>query len=186
MKVILVRHGQPDFDTRKWVGVHNVRLRLQRYSEARVSAKPKNYPLFPNSAAPRYCLSSELVRAQDSLLLCQNVQAEVSALFNEAELPHPERLLFPLPWSTLLVVCRLAWLFGYRVNAPGLSCDLERARQAAALLIERASKHSIVYVFGHGIMNRLIARELEKSGWTLESKTGSGYWSRMTLSFTTG
>ena len=126
-------------------------------------------------------MASGLMRAQDSARLCLDCDFEVSDILNEADLPHPNRLITPMPWSVLLMVFRLAWLLGYRSNAPGLRCDLERAEHAAALLNDRASQHVVVQVFGHGIMTRLIVRELVKAGWAIQTKTGSGYWSRIVM-----
>lgn len=177
----MIRHGKPDFNTRQWISVHGVRSSLKQYDDSRVSTGPVNDPVLIAADSSHHVMASGLVRSQDSLMLCQNVQAEVCDLLNEAELPHPDRLLFPLPWVYLLGICRLGWLLGYRANAPGLIRDLERARQATSLLIERAHEHKTVYVFGHGIMNRLIVRELDKRGWRIESKTGSGYWCRTVM-----
>ncbi|HJE68756.1 hypothetical protein [Pseudomonas oryzihabitans] len=33
-----------------------------------------------------------------------------------------------------------------------------------------------VLLLGHGVMNRLIARQLQRQGWVEVSKSGSGYW----------
>lgn len=181
MKIVLVRHGQPDFTTRKWISAHSVGGSLQQYRDSRVTTGPENDPLMIDASSAHHFMTSGLARSHDSLMLCQNVQAEVCELLNEAELPHPEKLMFPVPWSCLLVMCRLGWLLGYRKNAPGLVHDLERARQATSLLIKRAHEHTNVYIFGHGIMNRLIVQELGKRGWHIESKAGGGYWSRTVM-----
>jgi len=46
----------------------------------------------------------------------------------------------------------------------GLQRDMVRAAEAAELLTNRVSEYDTVMVFGHEIMNRLIARELQKKG----------------------
>ena len=97
MKVVLVRHGEPDFDTRKWISVHGVRASLKQYRDSRVSTRPVEDPLLIDADTTAHFIVSGLARSQDSLMLCKNVQAEVCELLNEAELPHPARLLFPLP-----------------------------------------------------------------------------------------
>lgn len=181
MKLVLVRHGQPDFNTQKWISVNNVRSSLQQYCDSHVTIRPENDPFLIDSGSAHHFMTSGLTRSQDSLMLCENVQAEVCELLNEAELPHPKKLMFPLPWPCLLGICRLGWLLGYRKNAPGLIHDLRRAKAATSLLIERAHEHTNVYIVGHGIMNRLIVRELGKRGWRVETKTGSGYWSKTVM-----
>ena len=182
MKIIFIRHGQPEFNTRLWLGNGDVSIFIQKYCDARVTeVHSKTKPIL-EAAAGSYVLVSELVRAQDSARLCMDSEPEVSELLNEAELPHPDRLLIPLPWPVLLLICRLGWLIGYRSNAPGIGHDLIRAKQASTLLVDRASKHINVYAFGHGVMSYLIVRELKKKGWKEISSTGRGYWSKTIVS----
>lgn len=181
-KIVLIRHGQPEFNTRKWIGIHGARNSLEEYKHSRVTAGPVGNHVFYDDVVQPHFMCSGLARARDSSLLCHSVQPEVSDLFNESELPCPDRLLFPLPWSVLLVVCRLGWLFGYDANASGINHDIARAKNAAALLAVRASQHAVVYVFGHGVMNRLITRELKRSGWKSQSRVGSGYWGQVVMS----
>lgn len=183
MKVVLVRHGEPDFEAKMWVGVDSVRAALARYRNSRVFSGPGLHLPDSKSTASVHFMSSGLPRAKDSVRLYQNAQAEVSELLNESELPHPDTLYFPCPWSFLIVFCRLRWFFGYRSNAAGLHNDKERASRASDQLINRAVEYGSVYAFGHGIMNRLISRELQTRGWKVHSKTGHGYWSSITLVF---
>ncbi len=184
MKIVLVRHGQPDFNAKIWIGSNSVRDTLQRYKISRVNLGPEDHLPGLEKVESAYFISSALPRAKDSLKLYQSRQAEVTELLNEAELPHPDRLFVSFPWSFLVVVCRIAWLVGYRSNAPGMRRDRERAGKASELLIDRALEYRTVYAFGHGIMNRLITRELKCRGWKTQSKTGTGYWSSIILTFT--
>jgi broad specificity phosphatase PhoE len=39
-----------------------------------------------------------------------------------------------------------------------------------------AAAEGPVLLVGHGIMNRLIARELRHAGWTSANRQRSGYW----------
>ncbi len=178
MKIIFIRHGKPDFNPSQWLGSDKVHSRLLGYKESRVTTPPSSDQINLAEKSAYYCMTSELSRAQDSATLLFNTAPEVSALFNEAELPHPNRLWLPLPWSAFLVIYRLAWLLGYRKNAAGRQQDLHRANAAANLLLERASEHACVYVLGHGIMNRLIVRALVKQGMSVQSKNGDGYWAQ--------
>ncbi len=154
---------------------------LQQYRNSRVTVGPVSDPMLVDEEAPHHFMVSSLARAKDSCLLCRHVEAEISELLNESELPHPKTLIFPLSWSCLLGMCRVGWFFGYRSNAPGLTRDLERAEKATSLLIERANQYHNVYIIGHGIMNRLIVRELKKRDWHSQSRTGNGYWSRTVM-----
>ena len=183
MKIVFIRHGKPDFDIRKWVSVDGVRQALLQYRFVRIFKVLEGKIGIPEYGATAYVMASGLVRAQDSARLCLDCDFEVSDILDEADLPHPNRLITPMSWSVLLMVFRITWLLAYRSNAPGLRCDLERAEHASALLNERASRHVVVQVFGHGIMTRLIVRELVKAGWAIQTKTGSGYWSGIVMVF---
>lgn len=180
-KIVLVRHGKPDFNTSMWIDGLSFSDALTKYRESSVTSRPKDGFVFSDEVNTGYFISSELQRAKDSLMLFTGEEAVTSAFLNEAELPHPDKLLFPFRWSTLIVICRMGWLLGYRSNAPGIRSDKERARKASQLLIRLASQHGSVFVFGHGVMNRLISSELKKQGWFIQLKTGDGYWGSTTL-----
>lgn len=71
----------------------------------------------------------------------------------------------------------VAWLFGYSRNADGIERDRARARHAAKWLSVLADKEDEVVVIGHGIMKRLIIKQLVLSGWSRAESSHEGYWS---------
>jgi broad specificity phosphatase PhoE len=71
---------------------------------------------------------------------------------------------------------RIAWLLGYARGAATFAAETLRARQAANCLVAAAAQGPVLLV-GHGIMNRLIARELRHADWTSANRQRSGYWS---------
>ena len=177
MKICLVRHGEPDFNRSFWIERNNTQGALKRYEKASVSLFPPD-AMRDDLLAPQFCVvSSELLRARQSALLLGFKFVETSPLLNESRLPHPDALPFRMPWSLVLALCRSAWVLGYRKNADGLRVGTERANSAASWLNELALKHGEVNAFGHGIMNRLIARSLIARGWKKEYVSGRGYWS---------
>jgi len=129
------------------------------------------------------CVTSQLIRTIDSAQLLGIKDSTASQLFNESLPPYPNRLLFPLPWSLFLAVYRLLWFCGVSQNCPGRRKDQERARSGSVHLAKLAADNKVVLLIGHGIMNRLICTELQKSGWSIDAKNGSGYWSSITLSY---
>lgn len=128
------------------------------------------------------CITSKLARTIDSAQVLGFTNSISSDMFNESELPHPNRLLVPLPWSMFLLIYRLLWFFGFSQNCAGILKDRKRARDGSKYLSELAIENGLALLVGHGIMNRLLCAELQNSGWQLDKKTGSGYWSSMTLS----
>jgi broad specificity phosphatase PhoE len=122
--------------------------------------------------------ASSLARAQSSAHALGHVAPRVDALFREAALPFPGSRCLRCPrlppalWAVLL---RLAWLCGYARGADALAIVQQRARTASAELIAAAADGPVLLV-GHGIMNRLIARELRSAGWTATGRHGSAHW----------
>jgi len=161
MKIILLRHGDPIF-TASWLRTaDDAKRALELYSASRVTNLP---------------------RAIDSASLIGFKKCKPIALFNECELPHPNRLYLPLPWGLFVTIYRLFWFMGFNKNCQGKARDHARAREASEYLTDLASRNIAVLLVGHGIMNRLIYAELKKSGWDLDAKTGNGYWSTISLS----
>ena len=177
MSITLVRHGKPDFDHSQIVRKNKTMETLRDYELSRVSTAPDDNLLNEIKSTKPYGVASELPRSRDSARLLQIDDPKTSALLNEAELPHPTRLMLPMPWKLMLVVCRIGWLLGYKENASGITKDKQRAREAACFLSEEASVHGNVIAIGHGIMNGLISRELRSMGWSACSNSGRKYWS---------
>jgi len=154
---------------------------MELYASSRVEVAPSDKLQFLSSSL-NVCVSSNMVRAKDSAELLGFKRCVAMALFNESELPHPKRLFVPLPWSLFLVIYRLFWFAGCKLNCAGKRQDRDRARAGCQTLIDLAFEHHSVLLVGHGIMNRLLCAELKKLGWSIEQKSGSGYWSSITLS----
>ena len=181
MKIVLLRHGEPDF-VAHWLEPKNgARRALDLYAESRVTIKPP-VEIQELNTLPDICITSKLARAVDSARLLGVQDPIESELFNESELPHPNRLYIPLPWKLFLLIYRLLWLVGFRQNCAGKSRDRQRAREGSRFLSRLAGEHDSVLLLGHGIMNRLLCSELQKIGWSIDAENGSGYWSTITLS----
>jgi len=181
MKITLLRHGQPDFSTH-WLKPENGANRaLHLYAASRVTtALPMHMNRFAEGAD--VCVTSNLPRSIDSARILGFDRPITSALFNESELPNPNRLFFPMPWKLFLFLYRVLWFFDYKTNAAGKTKDRLRAKEGSIYLTELVAKNESILLVGHGIINRLICTELKKSGWQVVKKNGSGYWSSITLS----
>lgn len=98
------------------------------------------------------------------------------AIFIEAGLPFA---LWKAPWlppQAWAAIFRLLWLCGYARGSDSLMLTRQRARAAAERLVALAAKGPVLPV-GHGIMNRLIGKELQALGWLARNRQGSRYWS---------
>ena len=182
MKIMLLRHGKPDFSVHWLNPKEGVKHSLNLYATSRVTTAVPD-ELSTLSSSVDTCVTSELIRTIDSAKLLGFKVTTASALFNESELPFPNRLLFPLSWKLFLVLYRLLWFFGCSQNCPGKLKDKERARLGSVHLANLAANNEVVLLIGHGIINRLICSELQKSGWSIDDKSGLSYWSSITLSY---
>ncbi|MBK0031276.1 histidine phosphatase family protein [Erwinia sp. S43] len=177
MKIILMRHGKPTF-----VGAAKVTSREMADWVKQYDISDTGGDIPPQSAIALIekepvAISSPLPRAISSLqtLGCEPVL--VDEVFKEAELPLylvPGVRLSPFHWA---VVYRLLWLCGLSRQVESLKMAKARAARAAVMLVELARESQRpVLLMGHGIINRLIARELKSLCWQEESQPGKGYW----------
>jgi len=63
------------------------------------------------------------------------------------------------------------------VNGEHIRVAKQRTHRCCQTLQELAEKNETVLVVGHGIMNRLIARELKRRGWVKDTPNSVTYWS---------
>lgn len=98
------------------------------------------------------------------------------ALFCEAELPFALWRAPRLPPEAWAAIFRILWFFGYSRGADSLAQTQSRARAAALKLVALAADGPVLLV-GHGIMNRLIGKELQAMGWAARSRQRSQHWS---------
>jgi len=177
MKIILMRHGKPTFTGAAKVTSRQMADWVKQYD---VSDTGDDIP--PQSAIALMekdpiAVSSPLPRARSSLQALGYDPVLIDEVFKEAELPLyliPGVRLSPFHWA---VVYRLLWLCGLSRQAESLKMAKVRAASAARKLVDLAQEsHRPILLMGHGIINRLIARELKSLGWQEESQPGKGYW----------
>ena len=177
MKIILMRHGQPTLkpcpgkvspsDMHRWISDYNL---------SEVMDDPAPPTTRELTAQAKYIISSTMPRALTSLDRLGLKPFQTDTLFSEAELPFlhwPGARLSPLTWA---FVFRMLWLCGYSRGVESFSEARERAQRAAQRLISLAEE-GMVLLLGHGIMNRLTARQLLAHGWKSETRHGNKYWS---------
>ncbi|WP_158782754.1 histidine phosphatase family protein [Pantoea sp. BAV 3049] len=175
MTIILMRHGKPDHPSGGCLPALAMEQWCEAYDLSQVEDVPPDRSQHAAAMAD-YIVTSPLPRARSSLAKLGLEPASVDALFSEVSLPVM-RLGYPhLPPSFWLLLLRLLWLCGYSGSVESLQQAELRAKQAAARLIE-LSRHGNVLLLGHGIMNKMIARQLRKEGWLAEKHASSRHWS---------
>ena len=183
MKIVLMRHGRPEVDLdallKQRVSAAQVGKIVEEYEMSGLSknSKPSSLARDEVTAAgcvicsdlPRAVHSVEELRVRDKLLIDRS--------FRESSLPYLTSNWPRLSLFTYFLLFRLAWLLGFSANGESIGDARKRAANNASQLQELARAHGSVVLLGHGIMNRLIARELKKSGMLCKERSNEKYWS---------
>lgn len=164
-----MRHGAPAWDFRTPIPGRGLGQWLDGEGEA--GLKPVQ-PTCPSAELEQLvrsatCLmASPLRRAIESArLVAPDVSPVIDEHFREAALPYAisSPLRFPpLVWAAF---ARTAWFCGWSAGVESFTAARKRAALAAGILHTRAQGPGSVVLFGHGLMNILIARELRALGW---------------------
>lgn len=176
MQIVLMRHGKPVLPAAQWLAPCEMGRWIDDYDRSIVELD--DIPAASVNAAREAAVivASTLSRSLSSVHALGRVVSLVDSVFCEAELPYALWRRPPMPAQIWAAVFRLCWLFGYARGADSVSATKERASRAARRLEALARKGPVLLV-GHGIMNRLIAKELLASGWRLRAGHNSKYWS---------
>ncbi|WFE89217.1 histidine phosphatase family protein [Roseibium porphyridii] len=183
MQIVLMRHGKPELDLdackKEWVSPKTVGEIVKRYETAALSSD--SIPPLASKAIAGSCaiaLSSNLPRATLSIeRLGLKDRAVIDPEFRESDLPFLEWKRPKLSFFSWALIFRLLWFFGFSQNGESIQDAKIRAQKCAASLCDAAAKHSSAVLLGHGIINRLIARELTGLGWQKVQRTSEDYWS---------
>lgn len=153
---------------------------INGYNRAGIIDQPVPAASLQLATRARVIVSSTAPRALSSLQALGLEPSHVDALFCEAQLPYGQWRLPRLSPSTWAFILRLLWLCGYSRDVETVSAARLRASMAAQRLLSLASEGPVL-LLGHGLMNRMIARQLMAHGWTRRSHNGSHYWSAVVL-----
>lgn len=187
MKIILMRHGQPELDLNaikhKKLSPFAAGKIIDKYEETDLA-----FNTFPPSEAVnvakncRIAISSDLVRAVSSIQrLGIEAKATADPDFRESNLPYLKWQRPHLSFYNWCLLFRILWLFGFAQNGESIRNSRKRAKKCVIKLCEGVEADGTVLLLGHGIINRLIASELKKLNWVKIDGSGALYWSYMTF-----
>lgn len=178
MKIILLRHGKPilpHFDKMTGSEFNNW---IDAYNNAALDNDcPPTDEALAISKSCNYAICSTLRRSIESskeLGLMKTV--EISNGFIEAGLPSYN--VFNLKFSNnfWLIFFRALWLLGCSPGAESYPQAKLRAKKCANKLVLTAEANESVIFVGHGILNKLISKELIRLGWQKPSENKNSYW----------
>lgn len=179
MEITLLRHGKPEIQPSKKLSASEFHDWVENYNTSGLCPSSK-----PTESALNYAKRSKAVVCSDLPRSIESAKALnagnivlSNAIFKEAGLPFANWHTLKLSPNVWAVVFRLFWLLGYSKNSESFKETKVRAVKAVTKLTEIAGQYERVLFVGHGVYNRILAKELKKSGWSGSKNPGSGYWS---------
>lgn len=176
MKITLMRHGKPVLAKTGWVAPVEMAHWIECYQLSEVAADGVPHLSLALANSATCIVASTARRALSSVQVLGQTVRVTDAVFGEAELPFALWRFPRLPPFVWAAIFRMLWLVGYSRGADSIQATKARARAAAHQLIALAGQGAPVLLVGHGIMNRLIARELLALGWAGPAKPASQHW----------
>lgn len=187
MEISLIRHGKSKHIDNNRITCREFKDWVRKYDDSGVFEE-SSYPLesVEKLETSNLVITSDLKRTiETAILLNPNVKAISSSLFRETELPVPSTKLWNLKLkpSIWAVILRCLWFSGYAKQCESLSTAKQRAKKAAEELVNYAKEHESVALVGHGFINVLIAKELQRMGWEGERTPSSKHLNCTTYTF---
>jgi broad specificity phosphatase PhoE len=176
-KIILLRHGEVDIENYQNISANQFWKWITKYNNSDVKSEFLSKNEVKNLLDKTDILiCSKLKRSIQSIEIFDKVPFEINDIFNEAPLPFLNWKILKLNPKIWLVIFRLLWLFGYSRNSESFKETKQRAKNATKKLIELSSQNEIIILVGHGIMNKLIQKELILQKWTESKKLQNKNW----------
>jgi len=176
-KIILLRHGEVEMENYKYISANQFGEWIDTYNNADIKSEfssKDEIKVLLNDTDILIC--SNLKRSIQSAKIFDKVPFETDYIFNEAELPYSNWNLLKLNPKIWLIFFRILWLFGYSKNSESYKDAKQRAKNATEKLIELSSQYKTVVLVGHGVMNKLIQKELVALKWIESKKLQNRNW----------
>ena len=180
MEIILVRHGRPKFHVNNIISASGFSQWVRCYNKSKICSESTPPKALIDRSKKSFIVSSNLNRAIHSASLCINKSPDlILKELREMDIPR-----FKLPLkakaNNWLIISRLLWFFNFNGQVESFKQAKMRARLAASKLVELTKQHDEIVVFSHGLINKYLAKELIKLGWSGSYKRQS-YWGSTTL-----
>ncbi|MEO0759466.1 MAG: histidine phosphatase family protein [Cyanobacteria bacterium J06648_16] len=182
--ITLIRHGPPTVSLKTRIRGSDFRIFVERYEAAKISLRavpPESVKRVMNRAAKVY--ASDRPRALHTAeLLGAPRPPIVDPRFREIEFPVDFPIYLRLPALAWTALALLIWRLGYSPRCESSVAAKQRARIVAHLLVQAADRTGPIVLVAHGGINRLIAKELRRSGWHGPRLPHSRHWGCTTYS----
>ncbi|MBF9002700.1 histidine phosphatase family protein [Vibrio nitrifigilis] len=180
MKITLVRHGKPKASANPKVSAVGFANWVRAYNRSLVLSSSRPSEELYKRINGSYTVSSDLNRAQHSAELCAGRSPDlVLRELREMDIPRL-KLPFFISVDHWLILSRICWFLGISGKSESFKVGRRRILSAVDLLVEQTYKNSHITVFGHGLTNRFVAKELKRRGWHIQQKS-KGFWGTIEL-----
>lgn len=179
MEIILLRHGKPNIQSIGKLSASEFYDWVKDYNASGLCSSSKPTANALNCAQQcEAVVCSDLPRAIESAKALSAGNYFLSnEVFNEAGMPVANWHTLKLSPDIWVAVFRVLWLLGYSKNSESFKEAKTRAVEAVKKLTEVAGQYERVLFVGHGVYNRILAKELKRSGWSGPKSPGSNHWS---------
>ena len=178
MRIVLIRHGQPQIELSPRTGYAGFADYIDSYEEA---------GLAPSSLPPEelrdllkeldHVFSSDRPRSRQSAQrLAPHAALTVDPLFTEAPLASPRLPVLRMEVPKWAVMSRILWHAGFHPGIENPRQARKRAASAADILIARAREAGAAALVAHGYFNWMIGRQLRKRGFARTGTHQARYW----------
>ena len=182
MEIILLRHGEPEFDlsatSKNKCAASQLNEIIYAYTNSPLNTS--NPPSSQTLDFVQHCravVCSDLTRSIESARLLGHEHIHlIDPVFRESDLPYADWHFPRLSIYHWFIFFRFLWILGYARNGESIKLARQRAVAATERLMPLAQLNDSVLLVGHGIMNRFIASHLRASGWRGPKNPGSDFW----------
>jgi broad specificity phosphatase PhoE len=178
MRIVLIRHGQPQIALRPRTGHTGFFDYIGDYEEAGIaSSSLPPQELRDLVKELTHVFSSDRPRSKESAArLMPHAELMVDPLFAEAPLASPKLPFLRMEVPKWAVVSRILWHAGFHPGIENPRQARARAARAADILIARARESGISALVAHGYFNWMIGRQLRKRGFARTGTHAARYW----------
>lgn len=182
MQIVLLRHGEPETNLSNMLrlkcSAHELKTLIKIYNDSGLNRH--NAPSSGALNVTKSCktiVCSDLRRSIESAKVLAVPKIDlVDRIFRESDLPHADWHFPKLELIKWFVLFRAIWFLGYSKNGEPISTAKQRAKIAFMKLKQMAFEYGSVMLIGHGIINRLVAKNLRSNGWQGPKNPGNSYW----------
>ncbi len=174
-EIILLRHSKVALEQRGWMTAKKAATFREKYNNAPIYKFDKDTVLskLPIKITDTIYVST-LPRSIATAILLYADSSEIvsTGLLNEFEL-QIVRLPLILPYKAWTAVSRTFWLMGLeKEGTESYKEARQRVRLIADMIEEKTATQQQLIFVTHGFVNRNIAKELKRRGWTITQNQG--------------